>query len=302
MCEGNWIKLNRKMLSWEWYDDPATKIVFLHLLFTARWQDGSWHGIELKRGEALESLASIAERNNITVQNVRTAIQHLINTNSVTIRKCGKHCIYKVCEYEKYQDQHDDQHESNMEVTRYQHEGNTIPSLSHRNESIEAKVSKESKRRDDGIECNNGDNPPIVPLTICDFPAEGLEELGVVQSVAEKLADWIVSRREQGTPITETGLKSLVSIAKDKTAKHGEDAVVKLITECMASGYKGITWDRLERARSGTKSEYLERIDNRISDVDDWLARSEAQSDEAGIFDFGQGNESCVSDSKFLTG
>ena len=126
----------------------------------------------------------------------------------------------------------------------------------------------------------------------------------MVQSVAEKLADWIVSRREQGTPITETGLKSLVSIAKDKTAKHGEDAVVKLITECMASGYKGITWDRLERARSGTtgKSEYLERIDNRISDVDDWLARREAQSDGAGIFDFGQGNEGCVSDSKFLTG
>lgn len=304
MCEGNWIKLNRKMLSWEWYDDPATKIVFLHLLFTARWQDGSWHGIELKRGEVLESLTSIAENNGLTVRMVRTAISHLIDTNSVTIRKVGKHCIYKVCEYEKYQDRHDERQEDDTMVTRYRHDGDTIPTQSQRNERKEAKESKESKRREEGKESNNGGNPPIVPLTICDFPAEGLEELGVVQSVAEKLADWIVSRREQGTPITETGLKSLVSIAKDKTAKHGEDAVVKLITECMASGYKGITWDRLERARSGTtgKSEYLERIDNRISDVDDWLARREAQSDGAGIFDFGQGNEGCVSDSKFLTG
>lgn len=166
------------------------------------------------------------------------------------------------------------------------------------------KFSLEKVKTGEGRGDNNGGNPPIVPLTVCGMSADDLETLGVVRKVSEKLSEWITSRLEQGDPITETGLKSLVSIAKDKTAKHGEDAVVKLITECMASGYKGITWDRLERARSGTtgKSEYLERIDNRISDVDDWLARSEAQSDEAGIFDFGQGNESCVSDSKFLTG
>ena len=121
MCEGNWIKLNRKMLSWEWYDDPATKIVFLHLLFTARWQDGSWHGIELKRGEVLESLTSIAENNGLTVRMVRTAISHLIDTNSVTIRKVGKHCIYKVCEYEKYQDRHNERQEDDTMVTRYRH-------------------------------------------------------------------------------------------------------------------------------------------------------------------------------------
>lgn len=133
--------------------------------------------------------------------------------------------------------------------------------------------------------------------------ADDLETLGVVRKVAEKLSDWITSRLEQGDPITETGLKSLVSIAKDKITKHGADAVAQLITECMASGYKGITWDRLERARSGTtgKSEYLERIDNRISDIDGWLERT-GGNDEAGIFDFGQGNEGCVSESKFLTG
>ena len=82
--------------------------------------------------------------------------------------------------------------------------------------------------------------------------ADDLETLGVVRKVAEKLSEWITSRHEQGDPITETGLKSLVSIAKDKITKHGADAVAQLITECMASGYKGIVWDRLEKARSGT--------------------------------------------------
>lgn len=108
-----------------------------------------------------------------------------------------------------------------------------------------AKVKEKVKVKDKDI-------PPISPLTVCGMSADDLETLGVVRKVAEKLSEWITSRLEQGDPITETGLKSLVSIAKDKISKHGADAVAQLITECMASGYKGIVWDRLEKARSGT--------------------------------------------------
>lgn len=108
-----------------------------------------------------------------------------------------------------------------------------------------AKVKEKVKVKDKDI-------PPISPLTVCGMSVDDLETLGVVRKVAEKLSDWITSRLEQGDPITETGLKSLVSIAKDKITKHGADAVAQLITECMASGYKGIVWDRLEKARSGT--------------------------------------------------
>lgn len=108
-----------------------------------------------------------------------------------------------------------------------------------------AKVKEKVKVKDKDI-------PPISPLTVCGMSADDLETLGVVRKVAEKLSDWITSRLEQGDPITETGLKSLASIAKDKITKHGADAVAQLITECMASGYKGIVWDRLEKARSGT--------------------------------------------------
>lgn len=102
------------------------------------------------------------------------------------------------------------------------------------------------------VKVKDKDIPPISPLTVCGMSADDLETLGVVRKVAEKLSEWITSRLEQGDPITETGLKSLASIAKDKISKHGADAVAQLITECMASGYKGIVWDRLEKARSGT--------------------------------------------------
>lgn len=98
---------------------------------------------------------------------------------------------------------------------------------------------------------NVKENPPT-PFTVEEATSDALQTLGVVREVADKLSEWITSRREQGSPITETGLKSLVSIAKAKTEEHGAGKVVQLITESMASGYKGITWDRLERARSGT--------------------------------------------------
>ena len=97
----------------------------------------------------------------------------------------------------------------------------------------------------------NVKNPPT-PFTVEEATSDALQTLGVVREVADKLSEWITSRREQGSPITETGLKSLVSIAKAKTKEHGAEKVAQLITECMASGYKGITWDRLEIARSGT--------------------------------------------------
>lgn len=98
---------------------------------------------------------------------------------------------------------------------------------------------------------NVKENPPT-PFTVEEATSDALQTLGVVKEVADKLSEWITSRREQGCPITETGLKSLVSIAKAKTAEHGAVKVAQLIAESMASGYKGITWDRLERARSGT--------------------------------------------------
>ena len=150
MCTDNgYMKLFRKISEWEWYDDPITFKVFLHFLITARWQDGSWHGIEIKRGEVLESLPSIAQKNGLTVQNVRTSIQHLLN--SITIRKAGRFHVYMVSEYEKYQVQHDYQQESNREVTENQQESNR--------EVTAHKERKESK------ECKEGKNiSPLPPL------------------------------------------------------------------------------------------------------------------------------------------
>lgn len=179
MCEGNYIKLNRKIADWEWYDDPATKIVFLHFLLTANWQDKSWHGIEIKRGETLESLSSIAERNGLTIRNVRTAISHLIDTKSVTVRTAGKYSIYSICEYEKYQGRQEDRHEGDTNVTQKRHEGDT-----------KVTPPKERKEREEGKKVRNT-NPPIPPF-------QRFGEYGHVKLTAEQY-EKLVNDFGQGT-------------------------------------------------------------------------------------------------------
>ena len=46
--KNEWIKLNRKIVNWEWYQDIATFKLFIHCLIKANWKDAKFKGIEIK--------------------------------------------------------------------------------------------------------------------------------------------------------------------------------------------------------------------------------------------------------------
>ena len=97
------IKLHRKMLEWEWYDDANTKILFLHCLLRANWKPGSWHGIDYEPGEFITSLATLSEETHLTTHQVRTALEHLIMTGEVASKCQGKARIITVNNWNEYQ-------------------------------------------------------------------------------------------------------------------------------------------------------------------------------------------------------
>ena len=103
MNEG-WIKLYRKLLDWEWYDDPYTKAVFIDLLLCANYQDKTWHGKLIERGALVTSVNSLANRNGLSVQNVRTALKHLTETGVISKQTTNKNTIIIVLNYSVYQD------------------------------------------------------------------------------------------------------------------------------------------------------------------------------------------------------
>lgn len=98
-----YIKLYKKMLDWEWYDDPNTMRVFLHCLLRANWKSGSWHGINYSAGEFITSLQNLAKETCLTVSQVRTAISHLKMTGEIASRSQGRSRIITIKNWNAYQ-------------------------------------------------------------------------------------------------------------------------------------------------------------------------------------------------------
>ena len=99
-----WVKILRKFVNWEWYDDINTKTVFLHLLLTANYADKNWKGIEIKRGQKITSIKNLAKETNLSIQEVRTSLKRLKSTREITIETTNKYTLITVEKYNDYQD------------------------------------------------------------------------------------------------------------------------------------------------------------------------------------------------------
>lgn len=108
-----WIKLHRKLLEWEWYNDNNTKILFLHLLLTANHKEKKWQGLTIKRGQKITSLAHLSQETNLTIQQTRTALSKLKSTNEITIKTTNKNTLITIEKYSDYQNKDDDDNKQN---------------------------------------------------------------------------------------------------------------------------------------------------------------------------------------------
>lgn len=103
----NYIKLMRQLEKWEWYSNPNTKAVFIHLLLRAQWKASKYQGVNLRRGQLLTTYSSIAKANGLTYQEARTAITHLKSTDEITVNVTGSgkatRLVITIKNYGKYQ-------------------------------------------------------------------------------------------------------------------------------------------------------------------------------------------------------
>jgi uncharacterized phage protein (TIGR02220 family) len=109
MSNGNWIKLNRKILKWEWYSDNSTRSVFLHALLKANYEPSRYKGHELAIGDVVFGRKKWAEELGLSERQVRTAITHLKETGEIsTIKVTNKFTILHVENWEFYQSKEDE--------------------------------------------------------------------------------------------------------------------------------------------------------------------------------------------------
>src|ERR1017187_1012593 len=98
-----WVKIYRKFIEWEWYDNSKMVHLFLHLLLKANHKKNTWHGIEIKRGELLTGINSLCRQTKMTPRNIRTCLTNLKSTNEITIKATNKFSIITLCNYNEYQ-------------------------------------------------------------------------------------------------------------------------------------------------------------------------------------------------------
>lgn len=101
---GNYIKINRSVLEWEWYRNINTKVLFFHMILKANWKVGKFEGKEIPRGSFVSSYPRLAEECDLTVNEIRTALKHLVSTGEITVRKYSKYSVFTVNNYCVYQE------------------------------------------------------------------------------------------------------------------------------------------------------------------------------------------------------
>lgn len=62
---------------------------------------------------------------------------------------------------------------------------------------------------------------------------------------------WLRYKEERKEKYTPVGLQSLITQISKKAEQYGAVAVSNLIDDCMAAGWKGIIFDRLEKQKKG---------------------------------------------------
>ena len=117
-----WIKLHRKLLEWEWYDEPNTFRLFLHCLLKANHKDKKYRGEVIKAGTFYTSRELLSKETGLTGRQVRTSLNRLKTTNELTIESSRKGTVIEVVNYTKYQvdDQQSDQQTTKKRPTKGQ--------------------------------------------------------------------------------------------------------------------------------------------------------------------------------------
>lgn len=86
-------------------------------------------------------------------------------------------------------------------------------------------------------------NPTTETIETLNHP----DSWGFGPELTRAFSDWLQYKREKRQNYKPTGLKALMGQVRKYAEQYGEAAIADLIRDCMASGWTGIIWDRLER-------------------------------------------------------
>jgi hypothetical protein len=194
-----WIKLFRRFLEWEWYDQTPMVRLFLHLLLKANYEDKKWHGIVIKRGQLVTSFTNLSAETGLSIQVVRSCLDKLQSTGEVNKQSTSQYTIITVCKFADYQQVEEseqqtnnkpttsEQQTSNKRVTNNQQQHKNIRNKEIKNNNIDTNVSTSVET-----------DPPIDFVGLLDFWNKTMESANAVipkiKSLSERRKGFVKAR------------------------------------------------------------------------------------------------------------
>lgn len=99
-----YIKIDRGIMDWEWWDDDNMLRLWLTILLMANWEDKKWHGKDIPRGSFWTSYRSLAKKTGLTVKQVRNGLGALERAHQVALQRAHDGTLVSVVKYEDFQD------------------------------------------------------------------------------------------------------------------------------------------------------------------------------------------------------
>lgn len=126
----SFIKIDRNILRWRWYGEKNTLAVFIHILLKANFADGFYSGSRIHRGQYAFSQRTLAKDVGMTHSEVRTALEHLVETGEISVEAFPRYTLITVLNYEKYQNKPEKQTEPKPKKPKKpQKEENQVPEI-----------------------------------------------------------------------------------------------------------------------------------------------------------------------------
>jgi len=98
-----WIKIHRKLIDWEWFQNSQMLHLFIHLLLKANHADRKWQGITVKRGQLVTGRKKLSAETGISEPIIRKCLSNLKKSGEIDKKSTNKYTIITICNYDNYQ-------------------------------------------------------------------------------------------------------------------------------------------------------------------------------------------------------
>ena len=85
--------------------------------------------------------------------------------------------------------------------------------------------------------------------------------------LAKAVLDWLTYKNQRGDNYTPLSLKALLTRIENNANDNGEQAVINLIQLCIENNWKGIIWDRLNKAQDNYNPSQQSSTGNPFADA-----------------------------------